>query len=346
MNSAKITVYIGKNALEKIIDRDDIFPKLNRILKNHAEICLNISDTEFDEIISDYESDLCHLLKNIKIVPLKEYFNYIKEENISDIADKVYSIFYLDVDIEEAKRLSKEYGVIVQSENYIDDNILQFNYYNQLKKGERVPGQGNGWENSFKDLTFPPFNSLVLTDGYLLANEDKRKGNIGFENLKLLLNSILPEKLKTVFHLLVITPLKHISCEKADKLFLELKNYLSSIRPYDFNVELILRDTIHSRKAYSNNFVIICDKGFKMFNLFDTTIANEDINDIRILSILHDPEFSSGKTMLSMSISDLCEIKKLCDELKIQINNGIINQDKKIIGDTKLDKTIKNRLLT
>lgn len=343
MADTKLTVYIGQEALEEILLYEEDYPNLNTIIKKHSEICLNLEDNEYDNIIEDIESDFCQLEKmGVRIVPLKEYFLYLKD-HIDDVAEKTFSIFYLDVDKEVAKSLSEKYGIIIQSEKDIDDNILQLNFYKQLEKGEKVKGQEDGWKNIMNEIKLPPFNSLVITDDFLFSNTDKGK-NIGFENLKLLLNAILPMNMDVVFHLLIISPMDKISKEKANQFNGFIKSYLNNIRNYEFNVEFIFRDTLHARKVYSNYFVMICDKGFKMFRPDDSNIAHEDINDIRLISILHDPNNSHGDTMLKMAKTDLDKIKKLCETLKEQIHDNVPNLQKTIIGDTNTDKSIRNRL--
>lgn len=344
MADKKLTVYIGPEALEEILHFEENYPNLNTIITRHSEICVNLEDNEFEDIRTDLESDLVSLEKmGVKVVPLKEYFLHLKD-NISDVIEKPFSVFYLDVDKEEAKSLSDKYGVIIQSEKDIDDNILQMHFYKRLEKGQRVNGQDDGWKNILCDVKLPPFNSLVVTDDFLLLKTEKNK-NVGFENIKLLLNAILPHKLETVFHLLIITPMDKFSMKKANQFNGFLKSYLKSIRNYDFNLEFVFTDALHARKAYSSYFVLICDKGFKMFSPNYPTIAYEEINDMRLISILHDPNNSQGDTMLEMSIADLCVIKKLCKNLKEQVINKTPNLHKSIIGDTNKDKSVKNRLI-
>lgn len=346
MSESKIVLYIGRNALENIAIFDEDFPNLHDITKNHSILCLDLTEQELDEILDDVEGDLSQfcLKNNIKTVPLKEYFNAIKEDS-SLIVDKPRAIFFLNISSDEAKMLSEKYGVIIQSESSIDDNILQLSFRKSLDKGDVVKGNSDGWSNLLSAQKLPPLNSLIITDNYLLQNELNGK-LIGFENLKMVLNAVLPQKLDTVFHLLIVAPMpQKIRPEKADQLNGMLKAYLKTIRPYDFQLEFVFNYTIHARKILSNYFVIIGDKGFQLFHPSLNTTVYDD-NEISVVSILHDTKSTSGDSVLAITYKDLAKIRKGCITLREQIIGGVKDPTKKIIGDTDKDKSIRNRLLS
>jgi hypothetical protein len=94
----------------------------------------------------------------------------------------------------------------------------------------------------------------------------------------------------------------------------------------------------------SNYFNIKCDKGFEMFKLSNNQIVL-DPNDIDVHSVLHDPTNSTGDSAYKSTTKKLKEIKAISNELKEQINAGIIDHEKKIAGDCKKDKSLKNRLI-
>lgn len=335
---------MGRETLENIAIFDEDFPNLHNITKSHAILCLDLSEDELDEVLSDIEGDLSQfcLKNNIQTIPLKEYFNALQEDT-SIIIEKPRAIFFLDVSPEEAKTLTAKYGIIVQSITQVDDNILQLSFRKALDKGEIVGGNSDGWSNLLASQKLPPLNSLIITDNYLLQNEINGK-LIGFENLKMILNAVLPQNLDAVFHLLIVAPMpQKIRPEKADQLNGMLKAYLKTIRPYEFQLEFVFNNTIHARKILSNYFAIICDKGFQLFHpLYKTTVYDE--NEVSILSILHDTKSTSGDTMLAITHKDLAKIRKSCITLREQILGGVKDPFKKIIGDTSKDKIIQNRL--
>ena len=345
MAETKIIIYLSKNALEEVAVCNDIYPNLHTIFKSHAILCVDMTDEELDIALDDIESDISQfcLKNNIETYPLHSYFHSLLEDQ-SQIVNKPRSMFLLDISSAEAKELTDKYGVIVQSEDNIDDKVLQLSFRKGVDKGTTIQGSSNGWQNLLKGLKFPPCNSLIISDNYLLQNENQGK-NVGFENLKMLLDTLLPEKLSTTFHLFIITPMpKKISPEKADRLNGMLKAYIQTIRDYNFQVEFVFSNTIHSRKIISNYFVVVCDKGFQLFHPIR---KNEiyDNNEVCVTSILHDTPNSFGDTLLTISAKDIESIRKECINLREKILNGVNDPTKKIIGDCGKDKTIQNRLI-
>ena len=345
MAETKMVIYLSKNALEEVAVYNDIYPNLHTIFKSHAILCVDMTDEELDIALDDIEGDISQfcLKNNIETYPLHSYFHSLSEDQ-SQIVHKPRSMFLLDISSAEAKYLTKNYGIIVQSKDSIDDKVLQLSFRKGVDKGTTIQGTSNGWQNLFEGLKFPPFNSLIISDNYLLQNESHGR-NVGFENLKLLLDTLLPETLGTTFHLFIITPMpKKISPKKADCLNGMLKAYLQTIRDYNFQVEFVFSNTIHSRKIISNYFVIVCDKGFQLFHPIRT---NEiyDNNEICVTSILHDTPNSFGDTLLTISAKDIDSIRKECINLRKQILNDVKDPTKKIIGDCGKDKTIQNRLI-
>lgn len=343
MAETKMSIYLSRNALEEVIVCDDDYPNLHHIFNNHAVICVNLTDEEFDQILLDEESELSQLLKNdVKIVPLREYFTAL-QENQSIIVDKPRSMFFFDITRAEAQDLSERFGVIVQSESDIDDDILQLSFKKNLDKGEVVPGQYDGWRNLLDSQKLPPSNSLIITDNYLLQNDHERK-SVGIENVKLLLNAVLPAKLDTVFHILIVSQMPDkVIPQKADLLVGQLKAYLSTIRDYEFQLEYVFYKTVHPRKLISNYYVLTCDKGFKVFHPTKEATAYDE-NEIALSSVLHDTRHTAGDTVLAISYKVLEKLRKLCKEAQEQVI-GKVNSSTKIIGDTGPKKTIRNRLM-
>lgn len=343
MDDTRIDIYLAQQDIENILFNDEKYPNLFQIVKGHARLFVNLEPDELDAFLYEMNELVDNLIYDIPIYPQKETFDAIKADcNI--IISKSKAIFFLDIPSDEANSLSRKYGIIVQSSRNIKDDILQLSYYKYFEKNQKYGGVSDGWTNSLKGLELPPYNSLVITDDYLLANTIQDK-NVGFENLKMMLNAILPKELGTTFHLLIITPMEKISTKKADRLNGELKAYLRTIRPYDFNLEFVFRDTIHPRKAFANYFVIVCDKGFKLFNPIDKSSGYEEENDVRFSSLLHDASQIRGDSYLMASKKELVKIRKLCNELSERINMGVPDHSKRIIGDTNKDKTVRNRLL-
>ncbi|MCM1142094.1 MAG: hypothetical protein NC453_26285 [Muribaculum sp.] len=344
MSESKILVYASRDTLETVAIFDDEYPNLNNIFKSHSILCVDLSDEEFDEILLDEESDFAQIIKNdIKVIPLKSYFDALREDK-SLVLDKPRAMFFFDIPEDEAVALTSKYGVIIQSEQKIDDKVLQLHFKKNLDKGDAVAGSSNGWANLFHGVKFLPMNSLIISDNYLLQNEENGK-LVGFENLKMLLDVVLPKELDAEFHLLIVSPMpQKIRPEKADQLNGMLKAYLRQIRNYDFQVEFVFNNTLHARKIISNYFLIVCDKGFQLFHPSQTNVVYSE-NILTLKSVLHDTPNSFGDTELAITNKDIDKIRKSCITLREQILSGIKDPTKKIIGDTTKDKQIRNRLV-
>lgn len=345
MAETKLHIYIGKEALEEVLVCDDSYPNLNHIFNNHAVLCVNLTDSELDDILADEESELSQLSRNdVSIIPLKDYFSALEEDQ-SLVIEKPRAMFFFDISRKEAEELSSKYGIIIQSETDVNDNVLQLSFKKGFDKGDVVSGASDGWTNMLNGQKLPPSNSLIITDNFLLQNDVEGK-LIGFENIKMILNAILPKTLETVFHLLIVSPMpQKIRPEKADQLNGMLKAYVKTIRDYDIQFEFVFNNTIHPRKLISNYFVLVCDKGFQLFHPKNKTTIHDE-NEITLTSVLHDTRNTSGDTVLAISYKDIEKIKKSCVTLREQILGGVKDPTKKIIGDTGKDKSIRNRLLT
>lgn len=340
----KIVIYADLNTIEEIIVFDDNYPNLNKIFQDNAVFCLNISDDEFDKIWND-ESDLFVFCTGHDIpspVALNTFFETLKED-YSIIADKPRALFFLNENADKIKELQNLYGILVVNKNDIRDNILQLKHYREFDKNQQITGTSNGWKNTLNNLKFPPSNCIVLSDNYLFSR--KENGDlIGECNLVNLINVLLPTVLNVEFHILIISNHPKISSEECNMLLGRIKANILRLRDYSIVLEFVFSDTIHKRILMSNYYNINCDKGFEMFKISNNQIVL-DTNDIDVYSILHDPTNSTGDTAYKSTTKKLKDIKAISNELKVQINAGVIDHEKKIAGDCKKDKSLNNRLI-
>lgn len=345
MTGIKLDIFIGPDILGEIILFEELYPHLNIITKRHAVIYLDITEKEFDEQLDNPDSEIGLLSRyDVEIRPAKTFFEKIKQDK-GILLNKARAVYILNISKEEAEELTNEYGTIVISQNYINDNIFQLSFKKQVEDEESFREETNGWRSILSRLHLPPSNSLIITDNYLLNNIENEQ-LIGIENLKMLLNELLPGNLSTSFQILIMTHMPaHINAKRANRINGELKAYLNSIRPYEINLEFVFDKTIHPRKIISNYYVLTCDKGFQLFSIKDKCKSRTD-NLILIQSILHDPLNTTGDTELYITFKDIKKIRDICEKLKETIISGnTIDHKRKIIGDTRPDKTIINRLV-
>jgi hypothetical protein len=340
----KIVIYADLDTIEEIIIFEKNYPNLNKIFQDNAVFCLNISDEEFDKIWNE-ESDLFVFCTGHDIpfpVALNPYFETLKED-YSIIVEKPRALFFLNENADKIQELQNLYGILVVNKNDIRDNILQLKHFREFDKNQQITGTSNGWKNTLSNLLFPPSNSIVLSDNYLFSR--KENGDlIGESNLVNLINVLLPPTLSVEFHILIISSHPKISSEECNRLLGRIKANILRLRDYSIVLEFVFSDTIHKRILMSNYYNIKCDKGFEMFKISNNQIVL-DPNDIDVYSVLHDPTNSTGDSAYKSTTKKLKDIKAISNELREQINAGIIDPEKKIAGDCKKDKSLNNRLI-
>ncbi|WP_028909569.1 hypothetical protein [Prevotella sp. AGR2160] len=339
----KLDVYITEQALNYIIVFDDKYPNLNKIFGSKlCNLYVNLSQDEIYEKVEDLEGDLNAFLKSNDLpIPKScpEAFDDLEKYGLADLdRTNPRSIFIISRKKEDALKLQKMYGLIIESEDSIDDNMFDIQYMKAFDKNDIIDKNNNdGWDALFKDFVFPPMNAIVVADEHLMDNSTKRDGNIGHANIKSMLSAILPTDYNKVFDIAVLTG-KSVS--KAKKMADELWQFVHQIRSYKFNLEIIYSESTHKRGVYSNYFIIVCDKGFKLF--WPMTAESYDDNDISVESIFNDLRFR-GDSNMQLSDRRLMQLNKSYEEACIQ-NERIANSDVKVFRYND-GKPEKNRLL-
>lgn len=343
MTGTKLPIFMDLETLIELIVFEEDFPNLNSILKKHSIIYLDIKEEELDLHLKNSESELSNLSRcDVEIRPAKEFFkNYKDDEKL--LLKKVNSFYLLDISVEMAEELSKKYGVIVKSCSEINDNIFQLWYKKYFEKGEILPGENNGWKNIFSNIKLPPANSIIITDRYLFGTKEKEI-DLGYENLKLLLDALLPDSLNIPFHIYIIFRRQDkLRDERLNEIYEQLIKFLRAKRNYDIILELISYDTVHPRRIISNYYAIELDKGVQLFSASNNKQIISD-NELGLSSILHDSIHRYGDSELERRNKILYRFGKFHEEIRLQILNGISEGNKKILGNPRNDKRIVNRL--
>lgn len=344
MTNDKIILYICKEALEDIVVFNDIYPNWHELIRGkHAVLCIDVSDEEMDKIWNE-NNDIyifCHGNDIETPITLVSFFKDIMED-YSLVAEKPRSLFVLNADKDLMAQVQKDYGVIVQSKDCIDDDIIfSLKHFRELTKGDVIGGEKSGWSNLIGNKITVPSNAIIISDNYLFANNH----NAGADNLIKLVDAILPPELKIPFHVLIISKSPDISEKRVNQLAGNIKTEITKLRDFNIQIEFVFTDTIHKRKLFSNYYSITCDKGFVMFYLDRDTIVKDDDTDFDLMSIFYGIKNHAGDSEYCSSSKRMDDIKKICTTLKEQINGGVEDHTKKIIGDCNKDKSINNRLL-
>lgn len=196
------------------------------------------------------------------------------------IAKYPSSVFILDIEPIEAIRLQQKYGVIVQSFKSLDDAILT-----SVSKSVfdiELDEQGIGWIDIFRGVKDLPINAVIINDRNLFTNDQvktDRFGNVkncfsGVENIKDILNTILPRTLDVPFHVLVVCDKagidNHLNVKKVITLLNGLKKQI--IRPYNIVIELLAVSSdssfypkTHNRRILTNYAVLTFDHKINAF---------------------------------------------------------------------------------
>jgi hypothetical protein len=341
------TVYSEKETFENIVLFNEQYPNWFNILSNHSEICLNVTKEELNQekVPETIIFTFIHMNGGKCPIDLEDFFDEIYENN-EVIAQKPRAAFFLNYSEEESLKLQEDYGVIVQSKDAIDDKILGYEYFKELESKVQWGRRMEGWNELLK-IEIPPSNSLIVSDEYLLTNVQRvsaKNVNVGFENLKLLFDRILPENLKIPYHITILSYNKDRDEAWRVKIAEDLDSFLKTIRSYEFQIEIIYIKPQHKRSLVMNYINASCDRGFTVFSAHDYCTVKDD-NDIRFNRVfqnihnccLGDCEFKSATIILS-------KMQKECRELVVHLQDNATWYKGDIINNYGEEKTFKNRL--
>jgi hypothetical protein len=274
---------------------------------------------------------------------LKDFFNDIHLDK-SIIAEKPRAAFLLNYPKVETDAMQNSYGVIVQSQEDIDDNLLKGIFFRDLPQGLVLESKvKKGWAYLF-DFPMLPSNSMVITDDYLFTNQENGQV-VGKFNLIQLVDSILPPTLDIEYHLTIFSKDNGNSLTWCRTLTDEIKRAITTLRPYSIVVEFVFMETIHKRKFILNYINATTDKGFALLKISDGKTVRID-NDIRFEKAFNRLEPHEGDTNYVEMKNVLTKLKKLSNDVKVYINNTNTEiSNRRILGDCNPDKSLKNRLI-
>ena len=339
----KIKIYLTKDSFEDIAVFDDIYPNLNRIFRESAVFILDMTEDELDKSLEDVESDFAIFCNshNIKTTAQVSVLNNMLS-NRNELIKNCRSLFIMDINEQEAPKIQKENGILVLSKNNIDDNIFNQPFWRHLFiKDTAIKGNAiTEWIDILKDMPWLPTNSLIISDNYLLTGSNL---DDCVENIKGILDAILPSSLGVDFHILIST--KHPGCSemKRNQIIGDIKSYIQSKRDYEIKMEFIFYESLHQRKVITNYNVMVGDKGFVNFSNLKKKII--DNNPTYACTVFQNIINSIGDTEYGMASIDLESIYKISEIVKEMNVNGIKDYTKRIVGNCSKNKTINNRLL-
>ena len=237
----KIKIYLTKESFEEIIILNDIYPNLNHIFRKSAIFILDMTEDELDNSLENTESDFATYCNshNIKTIAKKSILNNMLV-NKDELIKNCRSLFIMDINEQEAKKIQEENGILVLSKNSIDDNVFNQRFWRyRFIKDSKIEGNAiTGWIDVMKEMSWLPINSMIISDDYLFAGSDDTLDNC-VENVKGLLDAVLPSNLAIDFHILILTTHPKCDKQKRNQLVGEIKSYIQSKRNYKIKLEFI-----------------------------------------------------------------------------------------------------------
>ncbi len=128
------------------------------------------------------------------------------ERNPSIVHNDPCAIYLLKIDKEKADKIQKDFGVICQSIDSLDDSVLTQGF---IDVSPRYGDKGYGWNQVLKMLQKYPSNSIIINDRNLFSNEtlDSSSGEpgnkLGIENLYEILDAIIPRRFCGEYHVFI-----------------------------------------------------------------------------------------------------------------------------------------------
>jgi hypothetical protein len=337
-------IFTDIQPFETVVLYPEKYPNWFKLFSEHCKVFINMTkdDYELEKLTNPVLEEFIKLNTGREPTPLKYHFDNVYADSGAVISTP-RAVYFLDISKNAAEEIQKNYGILIQSTEAIDDGVLRNTYYRNLPINKTCSENGKtGWHYLLASQ-LPPLNTIVISDNFLFANED---GKRGFRNIVQLFQAVLPDALSTDFNILLIAQ-EHKNKDSAwcNKLTGDIKTALNNLhKPYNIIFEIVFVETMHKRIAISNYFTITPDKGFAIFKSDDLTTVHED-TEIQIDRVFHRISKSEGDTEYFNAEYSLDAIKKICVSVAQYISNRPNDKNYRILGDCNTDKSLKNRLI-
>ena len=317
----KINIFAEEEALVRLGTNSEFINGrlMKYILKNQANIFLIMNEDRFNEVWSDSESQLRKFCEAFDLAQPRCLSGLTQIYSKPDLCYQLdpFAIWLFNRSDSDINKFREYFGVWALNPSKLTDNFFHLSHSKEYDRGDEITGShDNGWGNFLEQVptTIPPLNSIVLNDRHLLfnTNEDtaEKKGFFGLNNLKILLNEILPHNLKIPFHLLIYCQHPNLSIKTTDTIVKDFIKDVSALRNYKIVIEFVYAVARHKRAFYSNYFLFEADRGFNAFNNYKRKRLIGE-NDFSIMGYLSDPE-TTGDTKYQIARSKLSKIKSEC----------------------------------
>ena len=332
---------------------------LKHIFRNHADILLIMDEGEFDSEWNNSESDIRKFFEAYDIPrprAISGLTQIYKNPGICAQLDP-FALWLFNKAEKDVINFREYLGVWALSPQSLSDDYFCLEHPREYDKNDVIDGsKDNGWGNYLEQLpkVLPPINSIVLNDRHLLLNTNEntalRFGFYGLNNLKVLLNELLPQNLKVPFHILIFCQHPNLNIKDTDAIVNQFMCDVKSLRKYSIVIEFVYDKSRHKRDLYTNYFRFWVDRAYNAFYNTDMKKLNGE-NDFKIVTYLNNP-FSTGDTEYDAARSKIHKIKEQCKEAYLNSelspldHNGKVNEEMIIRTLTNSDDFFENRLFS
>lgn len=327
MSNRRTVIYLNQNLLETILLFPEDYPELYNLFCYYSEICIDLTDNELDDILTDPNNDITQFISahDIKLIALPGYLSRLKE-NPQEMMSSNRCVFFLDVSPEEAISLSQHYGIIVQSLKEPCDSLWGPSFRKTLSKGDQF-----SWEDLFQYAKLCPSNSIVINDAYLFSNES---GVLGENNVLALLKNLLPKSFSAMFHILIVCQHPDCADSRCNQIVGQLKAKLNALFNYEIALEVFFHPSaLHKRRIFMGYQTILCDKGFCIFQKQGKDVFVRDDNEFELRPMFDLRTRDYGDSQYYVDSVDLNNIRKNCKDAGIRYKANHSDPDVQLAGD-------------
>lgn len=330
---------------------------------NVAEVCVpeDLDDEEVDSMGSiDIIVNLQLLGTTVKTDA--EYINDIPQ-NSRRVLENPNAVFLLDIETKKAEDIQNKYGVICQSIDSTDDNVLTKAYEYDLTDGQ----EGVDWNVYFDRTNHTlPSNALIICDRYIFSADSKSGPKVaqdalelGLTNIRCILNSVLPKRYNDEYNVLIVFDSSTLDKydEQETNMFKSiadnLKNYadgIKKLRHYKIRFDLISVDhncinykKLHNRRIISNYFIVRADYKLQAFK-GNVSIATQTIFYDALFSKIVPMKPSGPDSPIKSQLQTINCIRELIQNGNCRKYASIIDKQDKI-EITSICRLCSNRLM-
>ena len=130
-------------------------------------------------------------------------------KDLSLLEDYPKSAFILNLPEKQCQSLAESLGLLIYSTDNLKDEFSKLIIEEDFSENEIVQCELTGeedWKKVLKPFEKHRSNSSIFVDRNLFTNVE-RNTNVGVQNLKAYMDSILPKELKIPYHLFIATEL-------------------------------------------------------------------------------------------------------------------------------------------